>query len=625
MAGRFSVEAVFKAVDRVTAPVNRMQQRVGRLTRSLEANFRRLNRSVQRFGSGMKQAGRTAAAGLASAGAAMFGVLRSGASFEQAIVDVGAVGLKTRDQIADLEAKALDLGRTTKFTATEAANAMEIMARAGFTNQQILDGVDGVLNAAAASGLEMAEVSNVVSNALKGMGLEASEAGRVADVLALASARTNSSIGSLGESLKNVASTAKQLNVPFEDTVAAVALLQDVGLDASVAGSAFNTMLTKMAKPPAAVAAKMKEMGISFKDGLGNMKPLEQVLSELSVASEKAGGNFDRVAFFADLVGLRGQKAAANLADLFEKGKVKELTAELKKAKGSAEAMANLKLQSVEGQFVLLGSAIDGVFQRIFKMNNRGLADTVKRMREWVDTNGELMALRVGEFIGDIVDNLDEILLRARQVAGLVVAFTAFSFAVKAATMATTMLSMAQTLLLGKFGLVKGAVLAYNAVMTVLPIKSALATGAMWLLNAAMTANPVGLLVVGIGLLVAAIAGIGVVIAKNWDSITGFFDGILDKIKLVAAGAKKFGSIFGFTDDDEGGTPEAADGGVGADGTPTLLAAPQVTSPADSITRAVEESKQTTSNELIIKGDTDRVQLTGPSTPFLKLLNTGAD
>src|SRR5690606_28675336 len=107
------------------------------------------------------------------------------------------------------------LGATTKFTATEAAEAMEIMARAGFKNEEILAGVGGVLDAAAASGLEMAEVSNHVSNVLKGMGLEASQATRVADVLALASARTKSSIGSLGESMKNVASTARQFNIPL--------------------------------------------------------------------------------------------------------------------------------------------------------------------------------------------------------------------------------------------------------------------------------------------------------------------------------------------------------------------------------------------------------------------------
>src|SRR5690606_12960419 len=146
---------------------------------------------------------------------------------------------------------------------------------AGFSSQEILSGVGPVLSAAAASGLEIAEVANHVSNALKGMGLEASEAGRVADVLALASSKTNSSIGSLGEALSNVSATARDFGIPLEDTVASLALLQDVGLDASVSGSALNTMLTKMAKPTAEIASQMERFGVTFKDAKGNMLPFQ--------------------------------------------------------------------------------------------------------------------------------------------------------------------------------------------------------------------------------------------------------------------------------------------------------------------------------------------------------------
>src|SRR5690606_21107227 len=164
-------------------------------------------------------------------------------------------------------------------------------------------------------GLEMAEVSNHVSNVLKGMGLEASQATRVADVLALASARTNSSIGSLGESMKNVASTARQFNIPLEDVVAGVALLQDVGLDASVAGSAMNVMLTQMAAPTDSLKKKMQQWGVTFKDAKGNMLPFQDVLANISLAAQKAGGNMDQVAFIAELVGMRGEKAASNLSN----------------------------------------------------------------------------------------------------------------------------------------------------------------------------------------------------------------------------------------------------------------------------------------------------------------------
>lgn len=401
MAEWFSVGAALKARDGLSRVVVRMSRTWTRSMKRMDRSTALVNRGVNRLGGSLKRVATAtaAAAGVAAAGAGLVAksVVASGAEFEAAIAGVGSVMLKTKDQIADLEAKALELGKTTKFTASEAAGAMEIMARAGFKNQEILSGVDGVLAAAAASGLEIAEVADHVSNALKGMGLEASEAGRVADVLALASSRTNSSIGSLGESIRNVASTARQLNIPLEDVVSSVALLQDVGLDASVAGSAFNTMLTKMAKPPAHIAAKMKELGISFKDAKGNMLPLGDVLRQLSDATEKVGGNFDQVSFLADLVGLRGQKAAANLKDLFAAGKVTALSDELRDAAGSAEKMAALKMNNLIGDWTLFGSAVDGLKVALFNLEKGPLRGFVQSMTKWVSLNTDQIVDKVSD------------------------------------------------------------------------------------------------------------------------------------------------------------------------------------------------------------------------------------
>ncbi len=349
--------------------------------------MRSLRRSTASVASGLKVAGKTAAALAIPVGIVAAKIGKTGADFEEAITAVGAVGLKTRDQIANLEAEALRLGSTTKFTATEAANAMEIMAKAGFTNKEILAGVGGVLNAAAASGLEMGEVADHVSNVLKGMGLAASDASRVADVLALASSRTNSSIGTLGESMRNVASTARQLGVPLEEVVAGVALLQDVGLDASVAGSAMNTMLTKLAAPTAGMQKQLKKLGVAFKDDTGNMLPFTEVLANISKAAKGAGGNMDQVALLADLVGLRGQKAAANLKDLFEAGKLQSLTTELQNAEGAAEKMAQLRMQNLKGDLTLLGSAVDGLSVALFNTEAGPMRDFVQSITKFVGDN----------------------------------------------------------------------------------------------------------------------------------------------------------------------------------------------------------------------------------------------
>lgn len=403
MAGRFSIEAIFKAHDRLTSVVGRVSGRVGRLTRDMTRGMADLDKFNSKVLGGLGNiATKATAVGLIVGGLGIAGlknVGEAGADFEEAISAVGAVSLLTRDQIADLEKEAIRLGGTTKFTAKEVANAMELMGRAGFTNSETLAGVPGILAAAAAEGAEIAETASHVSNVLKGMGLAAAESGRVADVLTLASARTNSSISSLGESMKNVASTARQFKIPLEDTVASVALLQDVGLDASEAGSALNTMLTKMAAPSKAVAAQMAAMGVSFKDSKGNMLPMGDVLTQLSTALQKSGGNMDQVAFLADLVGLRGQKAAANLKDLFMSGKVGSLVEELKGAAGSAQKMADLRMQNLKGDIELLGGSIDMLKIKLFQTESGPLRSIVKGVTAWIDANQGLIQSKLLDYI----------------------------------------------------------------------------------------------------------------------------------------------------------------------------------------------------------------------------------
>lgn len=566
MAGRFSVEAVFKAVDRVTAPVSRMQNRVGKFTRSMNRGLTRLNTTVNKIGAGLKRAGAVMALTLGLVGGALGNVINTGADFEQAITDVGAVSLQTRDQIKPLEDLALKLGATTKFTATQSANAMEIMSRAGFKTNEILAATPAVLSAAAASGLEIAEVANVVSNALKGMGLEATEAGKVADILALASARTNSSIGSLGESLKNVASTAKQLDIPLTDTVASIALLQDVGLDASVAGSAFNVMLTKMAAPSAGMIKKMRRLGITFKDANGNMLPLQKVLEQLNTASKKVGGNFDKVAFLAELVGLRGQKAAANLGDLFETGKLETLIEELENAKGKAEEMAKIRMKTLQGSLTLLGSAIDAVKVKAFGLESGPLKGVVDRMTAWVSANEDLIATRIGDFLGMILDNLSNIVDWIK-----------------------------------KIGIALGVFIAFTTVLKTLVLT-------MTAVNLVMAANPIGLMVVAVAALSA-----GIVYLINKFNLLEKAAAFFSDIPVIGDIGKFIGNkafdLFGDDDEDR----------QGATG-------PQIVSPQERTARSIEENTTVQKSEITLKAEpgTSAEQTGGNMGSGLKLQSSGA-
>ncbi len=572
MATRYSIDTIFRAVDRMTGPVKRMQRGIGKFTASAERGFRRLGRRVDKFNKGLKKGAMIAVASFALVGAAAANVLGAGADFEQAITNVGAVSMQTRAQIAPLEKQALDLGRSTMFTATQAANAMEVLARAGFSANEILDTTPAVLSAAAASGLEIAEVANHVSNALKGMGLEMSQASMVSDVLALASSKTNSSIGSLGESISNVASTARQLRIPFNEVVAGVALLQDVGLDASVAGSAFNTMLTKMAAPSSSVAKQMRRFGISFKDAKGDMLPFAEVLEQLSIASSKAGGNFDKVAFLAELVGLRGQKAASNLADLFESGKFSQLANELENAAGSADKMAGIRMNTVKGSMLLLGSAIDAVKVKIFGLNNGALKDTIDRMTAWVSKNEELIATNVGGFISEILDNLPAIVAWMKRIGtGLAVWFTLVTIL---KTFILVMTAVNIVMMLNPIGLIVLAVVALVAAFTALVV---------WIdeIHAGFEKMPlaVKILLGPIGLLIKAIK----FIKDNWD--------------VVSNAAS---SLFGGDD--------GADGSAGANGSGS--SGRSIVTPQERVARSVEESRTTNFAEVLIRDTTGKAEMT---------------
>ncbi len=588
MAGRFSVEAVFKAVDKITAPVSKMQNRLGKFTRGAEKGLRRVNRMAGKMASGFKRGAKVIAVSAGIAGAAIAQMAQAGIGFEQAITNVGAVGLKTRDEIKTLEVQALELGRSTKFTATESANAMETLAKAGFNTQEILKATPAVLSAAAASGLEIAEVADHMSNVLKGLELGMDQSARVANVLALASARTNSSIGSLGESMKNVAATASDLNLPLEEVVASVALLQDVGLDASVAGSAFNTMLTKMAAPSAGMVKKMKKLGISFKDANGDMLPFNQVLEQLNTASKKVGGNFDKVAFLSELVGLRGQKAASKLSKLFETGKLEKLTKELKEAEGVAEKMAVLRMSTVQGSMTLLGSAVDAVKVKIFNLNSGPLKDTIDKMTAWVSANEDLIADNVQRVIDLLITNLPKIAMWAERIAIGIAVFAGLSLILKT----------------------------FITIMTAV--------------NLVMAMNPIGLIVIAVAALAAGL----VFLYKNMDSLLERFDKMpvvirimLHPFKMLLKTIKLVGDTVGWVWDKLGfggdskkielKPPEISRGmsnsfdALGlSDGEGGLPLSPQVVSPQERVARNIEEKRSTSSTEVTIKDESGRAEIT---------------
>lgn len=491
MAGKFSLEAVFKAIDRFSAPVSKMEAKLTAVAQRFSRNLREIDKVNAKVSEGLGQAALMAGGAGIAIGAVGHNVAETGMQFENAIAAVGAVSLMTRKEIEPLEREARRLGDSIEgfgFTATQVAGAMELLGKAGFDNNQILQATPGLLAAAAAEGADLAEVAGLVSNTLKGMGMATSETTRVADVLTLASARTNSSISSLGESMAIASSTAKQFKVPFEEAVAAVALLQDVGLDASTAGTAVSTMLTKLAAPSKEARQEMAALGIKFEDLHGNMLPLPQIFAQFAKAADKSGGNMKSVAFFADLVGLRGEKAALNLKDLFTSGKFGDLTKDLEGAAGSAQKMAKLRMDTVTGDLKLLSNTIDDVKISLFDANSGGLRGVIQGTTQWVNANKELIRSRVQDTIVAIVTHLPEIWLWTKRIAFGIVVFYAWQLAVKAAAVATFLFEVAVGAA-GAAATALGFVIGLLTVATDADTLAAIASTAWtWLRNAALVA-----------------------------------------------------------------------------------------------------------------------------------------
>lgn len=420
----------------MTAPMRKMQTGIRSFAKDADKSMKQLDAVTSHAITGVNKLavsfgvlGAAAATGLAVAA-------KPGMEFEQQMANLGAAYLKTRDEIQDLEKEALRLGAATQFSGTEIAAAMENMAKAGFEPEQVLKGIAGMTYAAAAAGDDLATTAENVSAVMKGMGIDVSHSTEVADILALASIKTASSIGSLSESMSKVSSTARQLKVPLKDTVAMVALLQDVGLDASEAGSATATMLTMMSKPSDVVAQKMRRMGVSFKDAAGNMLAPTEVLGQLVKAGKKAGGNMDQVAFFADLVGLRGQKAAVNLKELFAKGDYTKLVKALDDASGKAKQMSDLRMNTMTGDLDIAVENVKTLAVELFAMASGPLRDIVKGFTAWLDANKGLIVSGIVDFIKSLADNMATIVKWGKRLGIIVTVIYAAATAVKVATVA---------------------------------------------------------------------------------------------------------------------------------------------------------------------------------------------
>ena len=360
------VETVFTADDLVSGKVEKMSRTVGKFGDKSKFSLKGLNKSIDGFGKKLFGVGKVATVAAVGAGAAFWKLTESSREFDKGISNTAAAMGKTKGEIVELRNLALELGKTTKFTATEAADGLTMLAKAGFDTEKQMKALPAVLAGAAAGDIEMSRAAEIATSNLNAFGLEADQTQMIMDTLATISTKTKTDFDSLQGSLQGAAPTAKALGFSFKQTAVMASLLQDAGIDASEAGSSIKTMLNKLAAPTKKARAMMKEAGVTFTDEFGNMLPPKELFKQLEAMGASFEGNADKVAAFSEAVGLRGQKAALLLAEsLSGKGKFDDLTKATEDVTGAAKKMADTKLDNLAGDVTLMGSAWDGLKQSL--------------------------------------------------------------------------------------------------------------------------------------------------------------------------------------------------------------------------------------------------------------------
>lgn len=301
-----------------------------------------------------------------------------GGDFEEQMSRVKAISGATGSSFDQLKQQAIDLGAKTAFSAKESAAGMENLASAGFDANEIMEAMPGLLDLAAVSGGDVALASENAAAALRGFGLDAGQAGHVADVFARAAADTNAEVADMGDAMKYIAPVANAMGISLEESAAAIGIMSDAGIKGSQAGTSLRGALSRLAKPTKPMIGVMDELGLSFYDAEGNMKSLKDQIGMLQQAFKGLTPEQQQNA----LVTLYGQESLSGMMALIDKGpdSLGKLTNSLKDSNGAADEMARTMQDNMNSSIEQMLGAFESaaiVIQGIIAPAIRGVADTI--------------------------------------------------------------------------------------------------------------------------------------------------------------------------------------------------------------------------------------------------------
>lgn len=488
-------------------------------------------------------------AGLIKKSAAVIGVasvaatkktIDVGKSFEAGMSEVQAISGASGKDLEKLSAKAKQMGATTKFSATESATALKYMAMAGWKTNQMVSGLAGVMNLAAASGEDLGTVSDIVTDSMTAFGLKAKDSGHFADVLAKASSSSNTNVAMMGETFKYVAPLAGSMKYSIEDTATAIGLMANAGIKGSQAGTSLRSIITRLVKPPKDAATALNALGISTTKADGSMKPLRETMAELR---EKFSGltESQKASYASSIAGqeaMSGLLAIVNASD----SDFNKLQKAIDNSSGAAKKQADVMNNNLQGALYDLGSVAESVGIGIYediktpltkavgvgtaqlrilsnKLKKGGIKEIVpKEAINTVENLGKV-AMVAGKGGVKVLaastkllgDNMGAVIPLATSFMGAWAGVKVFNTASKGVTALTTAFSALKTMeQANAITLVaqQGGLTALQTVVGIFTGKISLATAATGTFNAACTAlgGPVGLGVVAVGALVAGVA-----------------------------------------------------------------------------------------------------------------------
>lgn len=597
-AGSGAVQSAIRRTEQYSQALERERQRLAAVTRA-QASYEK----AKETGAKLRSGGTMAVAGAAVAGYASGRFLSPAIGFD---ADMSRVMALTRMDKGDsrftvLREQAKKLGAETAFSSSDAAQGQAFLAMAGFTPEAIQAALPGVLDTAIAGGalsgdISLGETADIGASVLKQFGLQATDMGRVGDVLAGTFTRSSTNLRALGDTMKYTGPVAAALGISLEEAAAMAGVLANNGLRGSDAGTAMRASLTRLSAPTGAAAKALKELGVSVADSRGKLRPVEQILGDLYKATKKYGDT-DQISFFKDIAGEEAMVGLQTLVKSVGSGDLQRLIAELKKAQGESASTAKKMSDNLGGDISNLSSAWEGLQIQISDTVNgplrslvQWLDETISCITVWVKANPRLaktlllvvggalaltvaigaLSLAVGILIGPLAKlQLGfTVLTGGRGILGTIAAFRTLGTAagpvmasmrgwpVVVSGVASSFGRISATLPAIRAGLL-GVFLAPGAALTTLgknlamlilrltglPALWGMITGAVSVLGGALS-----FLLSPIGLIGAAFVAAGLLIWRYWEPIkaffSGFFTGVWQALTPVRAAFSALAPVF---------------------------------------------------------------------------------